>query len=177
MKKTVSIFLFGIFLFNMAGYFIAFKSFQYQIKKEIKAEIKKSINSDELTAIVIDKKQINKLDWLEEGKEMHYNGKLYDVIKHTEDAASITFYCINDKQEELLFANLEEHIATHIAANKPIKNQASKKLSNTVIKLYFSNGQSFEFNSVLINQQAFFSINLSYKSVLTETDSPPPEFV
>lgn len=176
MKKVISIFLFGIFLFNMAGYFIAFKSFQYQIKKEIKAEIKRNINPNELTTIVIDKKQTNKIEWLEEGKEMNYNGKLYDVVRLTKNDTSITYYCINDKQEELLFANLEEHIGAHVAANKPIKNQASKKLSNTVIKLYFSNEQSFEFNSALLYQQAFFSINLSYKSALTENDSPPPEF-
>ena len=75
MKKAAAIFLLGIFLFNTAGYFIAFKSVQYQIKKEIKAEIKKNINSDELTVIIISKKQINKIDWLEEGKEMNYNGK------------------------------------------------------------------------------------------------------
>lgn len=177
MKKVISIFLFGIFLFNMAGYFIAFKSFQYQIKKEIKAEIKRNVNPNELTAIVIDKKQINKIDWLQEGKEMYYKGKLYDVVRLTKNDTSITYYCINDKQEELLFANLEEHIAAHIAANKPIKNQASKKLSNAVIKLYFSNGQSFKFNSVLLNQPPFYSINLSYKSALIEFDSPPPEFV
>jgi len=75
MKKAAAIFLLGIFLFNIAGYFIAFKLVQYQIKKEIKAEIKKNINSDELTAIIISKKQINKIDWLEEGKEMNYNGQ------------------------------------------------------------------------------------------------------
>lgn len=177
MKKTVSIFLFGIFLFNMAGYFIAFKSFQYQIKKEIKAEIKKNINAAELTTIVIDKKQINKIDWLENGKEMYCNGKLYDIVRHTKNDSSTTYYCINDKQEELLFANLEEHIALHIAANKPIKNQGSKKLADNVIKLYFSNDQSYKFNPVLLNQVHFFSINLSYKSALIESDSPPPEFV
>lgn len=177
MKKVISIFLFGIFLFNMAGYFIAFKSFQYQIKKEIKAEIKRIVNPDELTAIVINKKQINKIDWLEKGKEMYYNGKLYDVIKHTEDAASITYYCINDKQEELLFANLEEHIATHIAANKPIKNQASKKLADKVAKLYFLNEQLTKFNIISFNLTQFSSTNLIYRSTLIETDSPPPEFV
>ncbi|MCE9539538.1 MAG: hypothetical protein K8R85_10000 [Bacteroidetes bacterium] len=177
MKKVISIFLFGIFLFNMAGYFIAFKSFQYQVKKEIKAEIKKKINPNELTIIVIDKKQINKIDWLEKGKEMYYHGKLYDIVRHTENDTSITYYCINDKQEELLFANLEEHIAMHIAANKPIKNQTSKKLANNVIKLYFSNEQSIKFNTVLLNSPPFYSINLSYKSSIIETDTPPPEFV
>lgn len=177
MKKVISIFLFSIFLFNMAGYFIAFKSVQYQIKKEIKAEIKKKINPYELTTIVIDKTQINKIDWLEEGEEMYYKGNLYDIVRHTKNATSITYYCINDEQEEKLFANLEEHIATHIAANKPIKNQASKKLSNNVIKLYFSKEQSFKFNSFMLNQPPFYSINLFYKSALIETDSPPPEFV
>ncbi|MES2139215.1 MAG: hypothetical protein V4511_05875 [Bacteroidota bacterium] len=177
MKKAVSIFLFGIFLFNMAGYFIAFKSFQYQIKKEIKAEIKKNLSPNELTAIVIDNKQINKIDWLEEGKEMYHKGKLYDVVRHTKNATSITYYCINDNQEELLFANLEEHITTHIAANKPLKNNASKKLSNNVIKLYFLNEQSIKFNTILLNHPLFYSINLSYKSSIIETDTPPPEFV
>lgn len=177
MKKAVSIFLFGIFLFNLAGYFIAFKSLQYQIKKEIKAEIKKNINSDELTTIVIDKEQINKIDWFEEGKEMYYNGKLYDVVRLTKNVTSVTYYCINDKQEELLFANLEEHIAMHIAANKPIKNQASKKLANNVIKLYFFNDQSIKFNTDLLNLSHFFSIHLPYKSTFIEIDSPPPEFV
>ncbi len=177
MKKVISTFLFVIFLFNMAGYFIVFKSVQYQIKKEIKAEIKKKINPNELTTIVIDKKQVNKIDWLEEGKEMHYKGKLYDVVRRTENAISITYYCINDDQEKLLFANLEEHIAMHIAANKPIKNHASEKSANKAIKLYFSNEQSVKFNTVLLDQHHFFSINLSYKSTFTETDSPPPELV
>lgn len=177
MKKVISIFLFGIFLFNMAGYFIAFKSFQYQIKKEIKAEIKRNVNPNELTAIVIDKKQINKIDWQQEGKEMYYKGKLYDVVRLTKNDTSITYYCINDKQEELLFANLEEHIATHIAANKPIKNQGSKKLADKFAKLYFLNEELTKFNIVSFNLTQLSSTNLNYRSTLIETDSPPPEFV
>lgn len=177
MKKVISIFLFGIFLFNMAGYFIAFKSFQYQIKKEIKAEIKRNVNPNELTAIVIDKKQINKIDWQQEGKEMYYKGKLYDVVRLTKNDTSITYYCINDKQEELLFANLEEHIAAHIAANKPIKNQGSKKLADKFAKLYFLNEELTKFNIVSFNLTQLSSTNLNYRSTLIETDSPPPEFV
>ncbi|MDO9185774.1 MAG: hypothetical protein Q7W13_07165 [Bacteroidia bacterium] len=161
----------------MAGYIIAFKSFQYQIKKEIKAEIKRNVNPNELTAIVIDKKQINKIDWQQEGKEMYYKGKLYDVVRLTKNDTSITYYCINDKQEELLFANLEEHIATHIAANKPIKNQGSKKLADKFAKLYFLNEELTKFNIVSFNLTQLSSTNLNYRSTLIETDSPPPEFV
>lgn len=176
MKKAVSIFLFGIFLFNMAGYFIAFKSVQYQVKKDIKAEIKKNLNADELTSIVIYRKQLNKIDWLEKGKEMYHEGKLYDIVRQIENAETITFYCINDKQEEVLFANLEEHINTHIA-NNPIKNQEQKKITDNVIKLYFSNEQSIKCNTGLFAETEFLAANLIYKSALIETDSPPPELV
>ncbi len=176
MKKAVALFLFGIFLFNTAGYFIAFKSVQYQIKNEIKAEIKEKISSCELTTIVINLKQLNKIEWLEKGKELKYNGELYDVVRHTENDTSITYYCINDKQEELLFANLEEHINTHISADKPLKNNSAKKIVDHVIKLYFSNESPLVFNSIS-SDISFFQIPLIYTSAFIKINSPPPEFV
>ena len=176
MKKGASLLLLGIFLFNVGGYFIAFRSFQYHIKKEIKAEIKKNVNPGELTIIVIEINHINKIDWLEKEKEMYYNGKLYDIVKHTQNDTSITYYCIDDKQEEVLFANLEEHINTHIA-NNPIKNQEQKKITDNVIKLYFSNEQSIKFTTSLFAEKQFSATKLIYKSALIETDSLPPELV
>ena len=107
---------------------------------------------------------------------MYYNGKLYDIVKHTQNDTSITYYCIDDKQEEVLFANLEEHINTHIA-NNPIKNQEQKKITDNVIKLYFSNEQSIKFTTSLFAEKQFSATKLIYKSALIETDSLPPELV
>ena len=176
MKKIATLFLLSIFLFNTAGYFIAFKVFQYQIQKEIKAEIKQQIDPSELTTIIIDKKNIEKIDWVKKGKEMFYEGGLYDVVRSTEDAASIIYFCINDKKEELLFANLEDHINTHIATNNSTKNQDQKKIADHVIKLYFSNEQHEMLQSFTLNKHTFFYADLFYKSALIEMDFPPPEF-
>lgn len=174
MKKAIAIVLFFIFLFNTAGYFIAFKAAEYQVKNEINSQIKSGLINEELTSITIDKKDIGNIDWEESGKEMVYRNERYDIVKTTETATSITYVCINDKKEETLFANLDEHVNTHIA-NAPLKNSHQKKLADHVTKLYFSSEQLIAFNT---NQlfSAFFLTSINYTPVLIETNSPPPEF-
>jgi len=176
MKKTAALFLLFIFLFNTVGYFIAFKAVQSEIKREAKTEISHDLINKKLTSITINKKKLVDIKWLESGKEMLYNNKLYDIVKTTETSSSITFYCINDTKEESLFANLEDHINTHIAANKPINSGNQKKVTDNVIKLYFPNEHSINFISSISAFQ-FFPANGTYLSTLIETDSPPPEFV
>lgn len=175
MKKTLTLFLLSIFLFNTIGYFLVYKVAQYQLKDEVKLEIKSGIDSDELKILTINKNDLKNIEWLESNKEMRYNKQLYDIVKSTETSSAITFYCINDIKEESLIANLDEHINTHIAANKPVQNQ--KKIVDIVIKLYFSNVHSAKFNVVVLNTTQFSSTNLIYSSTLIEADSPPPEFV
>lgn len=174
MKKIAAAFLLVIFLFNTAGYFIAFKAVRYQIKKEIQSEIKLGLKPSELTAITIDKGKLDKLDWLENGKEMYYKGELYDIVKSSENTTSITYYCIDDNQEESLFAHMDEHINMHIAANKPLKNENGKNLSNSVIKLYFTNAKLISF-PVFSSNNLFFSFPLIYNSVIIDVISPPPQ--
>lgn len=175
MKKTAVIFLLSIFLFNTVGYFIAFKAVQFEIKTEVQSEIIQGLNINELTSVTINKNNLGTIEWFEDGKEMRYKGEMYDVVKSAECATSITYYCINDKQEESLFANLEEHINTHVAVNKPMQNQ--KKIIDNVIKVYFSNRQTAKLNYASSSAIQFSPANLTFQSTLIETDSPPPEFV
>lgn len=174
MKKAIALFLLSIFLFNTVGYFIAFKVFQYQIQKEIKAEIKQQLNPSDLTTIFIDKNHLEQIEWVKEGKEMYYKGELYDVVRSTENSTSVTYHCINDKQEKSLFANLHEHINQYISGNKSLKNHTAKKLTNIAIKLYFSNETPFLFNAPTSTTR-FFSQDLIYTSICIEINSPPPE--
>ncbi|MES2139220.1 MAG: hypothetical protein V4511_05900 [Bacteroidota bacterium] len=176
MKKIAVIFFLCVFLFNTMGYFIAFKAVHYQIKKEIKAEIKRKVNPAELTVIVINRQQINQIDWYETGKEMYHDGKLYDIVRNTENDTSIIYYCINDKQEEELFAHLDEHINAHIAANKPLKNKSTKKLADNIVKLYFSNKSSHSFNSYTHITEQFPGACFTYLSPTLKINPPPPEF-
>jgi len=158
------------------GYFIAFKVTQHQLKSSIVSEIKSGIITNNATVIIINKNELSKVEWLEKDKEMRYNNERYDVVKSEENNTSITYYCINDKQEETLFADLDTHINTHIINTKPSKNNSPKSLENDVVKIFFTNNN--QQNLVLTeNTLSFFPIKEDYVSQHIKTNSPPPELV
>lgn len=173
-KKVLPFLLLAIFSFNIVGYFIAFKVVQHQIKREIKSTIKLGLKASELTAIQINKKDLNELVWEEKNKEFHYKGELYDIVKTEENSQYIIYYCINDKQEEQLFENLEEHMNNYISDNHLSKKNSSKKAQPDSIKLYLSNRLSATI--AITNNTAFFNTYpLLYTSACVDISSPPPE--
>ena len=166
--------LLTIFLFNVAGYFIAFKIEQYQIKETIESEIKSGINTEDLTLITISKTDPSAIQWTEAGKELRYNDAIYDVVKSQETATTITYYCLNDTKEESLFANLDDHINTHVIANNTHKN--SKKSIDNIVKLYFLSKQKIETISVATSS-SYLPFHLIFSSTIIEKNAPPPELV
>ncbi len=175
-KKIAAYFLLAIFLFNTMGYFIAFQAMQFQIKSHVISEINLGIKTDAETIITINKNDISKIDWEESGKEMVYNNKRYDIVKSTENNNSITYYCINDTQEETLYSNLDEHINMHIATNKPTTSHSSKNLVNDVVKIFFANQYQFSFTNKATSV-CFLPFRVNYTSESITTNSPPPQFV
>ena len=158
------------------GYFIAFKVTQFQMKSTIVSQIKLGISNDAQTIITINKNELSKIDWQENDKEMVYNNKRYDVIKSKEDKTTITYYCINDKQEETLFADLNDHINSHVISTKPVKSHSSKTLENDVVKIFFNHQQLI---NLIPNESgiSFLSIKEDIVSEYIKTNSPPPWLV
>jgi hypothetical protein len=152
-----------------------FEIFQYQIHEEVEMELKQQINASELTAIVINKNQFDKIQWLKRGEELRYNNEIFDVVKSIQNDTTIIYYCIDDKQEALLFDKLQEHITTYVTTNKPIKNKTSKKWANNFNEFYFINKRPFQFNFASANQP-FFPYLIIYASAIIEMNSPPPKF-
>ncbi len=176
MRKAASLFLLCIFLFNTVGYYIAFMAVQYEVKTEMESKIRSGVNTDGLTMIAINKKDLSNIEWTERNEEMRYKGELYDVVKSAETNASVTFYCINDSKENTLFTTLDEHINMHIATNKSIKNESSKKVMDTLIKIYFSNASCVNFID-FSPDTSFPSANLIYTAAVIKISPPPPQFV
>jgi hypothetical protein len=106
---------------------------------------------------------------------MRFKNEMFDIVKSIENSTSITYYCINDKKEESLFVNLDEHITTHISANNPLKNNPAKKITDHVIKIYYSTEQRMLADQLCSSVQ-FPSLLLNYSSALLYTESPPPKF-
>jgi hypothetical protein len=157
------------------GYYIAFKAMQYEIKSDITSLINKGIDMDMTTVISIDKKEINNIIFSDNGKEMSYKGQMYDVIKSEENKTTITYYCINDKEETTLYASLDEHISTHIINTVPIKSHSQKDITNDVVKVFYQNKFAYSlYNSV--TNFSFHTTNIVYTSAVIAPNSPPPEF-
>lgn len=138
--------------------------------------IKQNLSDEELTLIKVPLKFIEKnnniLEW-EKENEFKYKGSLYDVVKKIQKNDTIYFYCINDKKEEVLFANLEEHIRYETDSNLPQK-KGSRELVKMLIKDYFFENSSIAFN---FHQEDFIfnNFNVLYHSIPDEVISPPPK--
>lgn len=176
MRKIVSLFLLIIFVFNTMGYFIAFKTMQYEIKEEIAEKIQQGIAPSKLTAISFQKSNLQAIEWFDDGKEIKYNNEFYDVVNSDETNNSITFYCINDDEENELYTTLEDQINKNVSANTTNKNDTSKKITDNVVKLFFLDEKEFLIAEILTASK-FLPINLIYQHPQLETNSPPPEFV
>jgi hypothetical protein len=174
MKKLAVFFLLTLFLFNTVGYYVVFKITQAEIKVDVKLQLKRGIPATELTEIKIDLKAISTIQWVEKNKEFYYNNQLYDVVKTSTTDNTITFYCITDKKEEVLFAHLDDYIKTHVGATNN-HNSTSKKLSTHVLKVYFLNSFSLHFSET-VTEIKYCIFKTDVCTAFSKINSPPPQF-
>ena len=157
------------------GYFIVFKAMQYEIKTEIFDQINEGFDPKKLVCITINKSDISNIEWFDEGNEMLYNNKLYDIVRSTQNKTSTTYYCINDNKETVLIANLGNHINSSVQSNKSAKNQTANKIFDKEIKLFFLTEKSFPNNLQSTSKISF--INVIYQRPQIKLNYPPPKFV
>lgn len=165
LKKVISIILLGIFLFNIAGYYMVFEI----MLKKVRTEMQNKLTSpgEKYTVIEIpDAIRPDQFFWIQT-MEFNYEGELYDVVRMEKKSHSTIFYCLNDKNEEDLLRNFQKdsdsrnllllnslcHIVLQAIPNQP----SGEKIFLPSQVLHFS-------------QLAF-----SLKSVDLNTFSPPPE--
>lgn len=176
MKKAIAFFLLTIFLYNTAGYFIVFKIQESQIKSEIKNEIESGVDQNEITKLIVPNNNSSMYELADGGNEIRFNNQFFDIIKTNKTSTSTIYYCVNDKKEESLFSKLENQVDSNVISNTHQKNETSKKLIDTVIKLYFSN--HFSITSKQTPEKiTYYTSNLIYTPAIAEINSPPPEQV
>ncbi|MBL0328081.1 MAG: hypothetical protein IPP64_01350 [Bacteroidetes bacterium] len=163
----------SIFLFNTVGYFLVFVAQKKQIKKEIRAQINSGYLNESLTAILtFSKLELNKVEFMDEGKEIRHNGKMYDIVKYTETETTISYYCIDDSKENSILSYLDNHVKSHVGGGKPVKDGKSNSMKDNVIKVYFSTENNFYFmqNETTVN---FFPVETFCLSSKKKKDIHP----
>lgn len=176
MKRVYSLILLAILAFNIAGVYIVFKFQQSRIRREIKSQIKSGVSDEELHQFVFSEDELGAMDWVRRNKEFVYEGKMYDIVYTEKDGGRIHFYCINDEEEEVLFAQLDILVTKQFGEEaKNTASPASKliKLFNSLV--YISPQNTFDLHKPNGPSCQNGSLATLYSSPFLSRTYPPPQ--
>jgi hypothetical protein len=176
MRRALSISLLFPMLFQAAGQLFVFKIQQYEIRQEIKEQIKAGVPEAELVLLKIPKaleeiphpafQRIHK-------REFRYDGKMYDIVRQIAHGDTTWYYCLCDEKETQLLANLDELVKQDMTGNPQHRKQIDELL-RLLGALYCSHKTAGLF--IFPNEQnvaTLFFFSLKTWDFLPST--PPPE--
>jgi hypothetical protein len=155
------------------GIFLIFNVQRSQVRHEIKQEIKKGVPEHELCRITAGPSNSSLFKWFRED-EFSYKDEMYDVVKkEVVDENTTIYYCISDRQETRLFANLNKMVKKAMdSGNQP--NQPAQNLFKILKSLYNNSSYKLLKENVLSLEYPIFP-NSDYSSPVINILSPPPE--
>lgn len=115
---AVALVLLLCFCCTTIGTTVLFLALRQQVRKEVKAQIKQGIPDNELTRFAFSHTSPpTGVQWIHDG-EFRFHGKLYDVVRTEQRNDTTLYYCINDHEEQLLFAHLDTSIRNALGTSK-----------------------------------------------------------
>jgi hypothetical protein len=170
MRRAIAILFIALYIFNLAGYYVVFKGLQYQMRVEIKTRLKERVPESELFLITVRKGDEAKLHWLDE-HEFRYQGNMYDIVRQYSTDDAQYYVCINDKQEERLFKNLDQYVTTQCNA-EGVPMKAANPFKG-IIKEYVPQVFGLEPITSLVTRFGCKE-NSSFPCYTTDVPTPPP---
>jgi len=176
LKKFFSIVFLGVFVYNVAGYYLVFRILQTHRQNEMReacASGTDDIHSkdDDLTTLSLNNAEEASVHW-RSGNEFEYNGHLYDVARTERSGNIVTYYCINDTNEESLIAGVNAHVQNHFDGGAQEKD--SKISLKTPSGDYFCNTASVQIcldGRAIVYYQSISLLNSTHSEIPT----PPPK--
>ncbi len=177
MKRLFSFLFLIVFVWQLAGFFIYFEIERYHVRKDIKRAIKHSLHQNEYKQFNFTNEEFKELTWIND-HEFKMNGRLYDVVKKNKNEFGYSVSCIDDIQETVLFAQLDE------ATTSNMNNQPEKAPFKSFIKLleFAYIEPDFRFLSLQNIEFSERTIQFHYQSLYSEFKKqklllPPQELV
>ncbi len=178
LKKSLSILLLSLLIFNMTGIFIVFKIEQAHIRKSIKHQIKAGIPEEELHIFNLSKVEYIKLDWVRPDIEFRKNKEMFDIVHMKSLHDSVRLYCVNDKEEAILFAQLDKMIKKKMQQESNSSNSPITKVLKLFNLIYISNQtENKSLTYYRMNKKSYHYYTNLYDSPLIKQPSPPPKSV
>ncbi len=161
-------------LFSFVGEMLLWEYQMHTVRKEIKTRLKSQIPMNELHRFEFTQQEFDALQWIKKNKEFKRKHNMFDVVKKTKNNDTIELWCINDTEEETLFAQLDELVKNQLTTNQK-KDKKNKSKSQTFWK--YLNHLHTQFGVILPITWSNYPnyIALFYKQWSNKIPVPPPE--
>lgn len=164
-----------IFSLNITGVFIAYKIEQAYIRKAIKKQIKAGVSQEKLHYFKFSNKEYEKLHWKRPEIEFRIGKNMYDVVRSEKRDDSVFLFCVNDVEESILFAKLDERLNERMNNSANTKDSPIRKVNNMLKLVFFANKSALCLGvSSKQDSAGYPDIENMYSDPLIEKFSPPP---
>jgi hypothetical protein len=176
MFRITPILLLAVLLLPLAGTYTAFKIRQYKIHKTIKRQIKRGVKEADLVLLKIhrdyEEKENSRFKRIH-SKEFRFDGEMYDIVRQEQQGDTTFYWCVWDKEETTLFADLGKMVQKAMGAN-PEQKKDSDQLSKFLSSLFFEE-QHENYFLLLTSVTSGIHFQFFAKNFIAEIPSPPPE--
>ena len=177
MRILLAISLLLLLLFQTASYLLVFKIQQYQIRKEIKQQIKAGVPEDELVLLKIplslESSAHNDQFQRIHDREFRYQGEMYDIVRQEQHGDTTWYYCLWDEKESELFAQLDEQVAQQMNQN-PAQKKQHEQLDRLLHALYLTDSKYYLFSKFINNNHNKSYYTFVLKNWSESPPTPPP---
>jgi hypothetical protein len=172
-RSYLSILIVFLMLWQIIGFFGYFEFSHHRIKKEIKKQIKEGVPAQQLVHFSFTEKELNQLTWIK-SHEFKLNGSLFDVVRKKKTTDGYHLECISDKQETVLFANLERMVNSDLNDQHENPGLACwiKLLSSPLLS--FTGDFTLKINGFTAREFHRFNYKYSIISFFVDVPTEPP---
>jgi hypothetical protein len=176
MFRITPILLLTVLLLPLAGTYTCFKIRQYKVHKTIKRQIKKGVEEKDLVLLKIhqdlEEKENSRFKRIH-SKEFRFDGEMYDIVRQEQQGDITLYWCVWDKEETALFAELDIMVGKAMGTN-PEQKKDSDKLNKFLSSLFFEELHD-DFCNLDSSGDDNFYFHFCTKNFVSEIPSPPPE--
>jgi hypothetical protein len=179
LKKTLSILLLFVFLFNVGGYYIVFWALRHQSDKQLTSLLDAGAYQQDETvevkiAVAFPYSSLMVRGFERVEGEFEYKGDYYRLVKQKIQNDTVYVVCIKNKEEKRLVNAMTDYVKE----SNDLPGTAKKALSffSKLLKEYNSEPQEKDFQSTPVDlkfQYAEFSSTFSNREI--PILSPPPK--
>jgi hypothetical protein len=170
--KISVLFLCGLLIYNSLGYFMVLSVMRVAVRHQNWAKLS-AIPENQLTTFIFNKNEQNSRLKIENSHEILVDGKLFDVVRITDEGKQLKYSCVYDPEEETLIS--KTRLFNSNAQQMPVQSTARNIIDKIIKTGVCSETANLISESLTSFDSDYPSTN--YSGPVIQISSPPPQQV